>query len=144
LQPWKPRRLSQLPFEELAQPVPHLEKEVITAIANLSNNLLTHTASKTLARVKQRHPTLFKSPTLFYRAIHLLCTCRYRSTVRTYVLDQFDIPLDQKSVHAILQAQLQIKRIELPAPVDNVVENGGDDSLPGNSGADGNQRASRR
>lgn len=119
------KRLSQLPFEELPPPVPHVDKEIITAIANLSNNLLTHTASKTLARIKQKHPAVFKSRGLYYRALHLLNTCRYRSTVRSYILEQFNVPLDMTSVHAILEAGQQIKRLprpvvqEAPPPVDS-------------------------
>lgn len=111
LQPWVARRLSQLPVEDLAPPTPHVEREIITAIANLSNNLLTHTASKTLARIKQRHPQIFKSKTLFFRALHLLNTCRYRAAVRAFVLEQFAVPLDVKSVKSILEAGSRLQRV---------------------------------
>lgn len=85
-------------------PTSHNERDVIAAIANLSNNLLTHTASKSLARIKQRHPDTFKDYTVAYRAIHLLQTCHYRSTVRTYILELFEIPFTRTSVKALLQA----------------------------------------
>lgn len=100
--------------------MPHVDKEIITAIANLSNNLLTHTASKTLARIKQKHPAVFKSKGLYYRALHLLNTCRYRSTVRSYILEQFDIPLDIKAVDAILEAGQQIKRLPMSVAIDTM------------------------
>lgn len=109
--------MSQLPFDDLAPPAPHVDKEIITAVANLSNNLLTHTASKSLARIKQKHPAVFRSKGLFYRTLHLLNTCRYRSTVRSYILEQFDVPLDTASVRDILEAGRQIRQIQVKPKV---------------------------
>lgn len=137
--------MSQLPFDELAPPVPHVDKEIITAIANLSNNLLTHTASKTLARIKQKYPAAFKSKGLYYRTLHLLNTCRYRSTVRSYILEQFDIPLDAPSVHAINEAGRQIRKMQIPRKA-VTPESNSNVALAGDSKSDAaaNPRASRR
>lgn len=136
--------MSRLPFDDLAPPAPHIEKEVITAIANLSNNLLTHTASKTLAKIKQKHPAVFRSKGLFYRTLHLLNTCRYRSTVRSYILEQFDIPLNMASVHDILEAGRQIRQTHVQ-PKAATQEDTDDAVTPGMQGeAASNVRSSRR
>ena len=74
------------------------------AIANLSNNLLTHAASKSLASIKRRHPEVFKSNSLYYRAIHFLGRCHYRSTVRSYILELFTVPLSPAIAKEILEA----------------------------------------
>ena len=96
--------MSNPPQFDLAVPVSHIDRDIIAAIANLSNNLLTHSASKSLARIKQRHPEAFKDTSVAFRAIHLLKTCHYRSTVRTYILDLFEIPFTSANVKAILDS----------------------------------------
>lgn len=102
--PWSAQRLSNPPLHNLAVPSSHVEREVVDAIANLSNNLLAHTASRTLAKIKQKYPEVFKSIPVYYRVLHLLRTCHYRATVRSYIIELFEIPLDSESVKGLLEA----------------------------------------
>ena len=104
LPPWVSHRLSSPPQFELGTPTSHIERDIILALANLSNNLLLNAASKSLARIKQRHADIFRSPGLFFRAVHLLKSCHYRSTVRSYILELFDMPLTHTMALEVKQA----------------------------------------
>lgn len=114
LPPWTSHRLSSPPQADLGLPSSHTEREIITAIANLSNNLLTGAASKTLAKIKHKHPELFRSVPLYARALHLLNTCHYRSTVRTYIIELFHVPLTTQTVQELKaaadRARSQVRR----------------------------------
>lgn len=74
------------------------------AFANLSNHILATKASKALARLKSRHRELFSSPSLYYRVLEMLSTYHYRLAVRRYVLELFDISLDDRTAQEISAA----------------------------------------
>ena len=92
--PWEVRRVSKPPQLELAPPILQSERDALVALNNLSNNLLNKQTSKSIARLKQHHPEVFRSPSMFYRAFHLLRNCHFRAGVRTYILELFSVPLD--------------------------------------------------
>lgn len=127
-------RLSSPPQHDLGVPTLHVEKEAITAIANLSNNLLTHAASKSLARLRHRHPEVFKSKGVYYRALHLLQTCHYRSTVRAYILDLFDVPLSITTVREIAEAGQQIRQARRTAVTEAAESRGKKEAAPEEDG----------
>jgi rapamycin-insensitive companion of mTOR len=91
-------------------PSSRLEREIVAAVSNLSNHLLANQASRTLTKAKSRHPSVFSSPELVYRAINLLNTQHYRLPVRRYVYELFDAPLDVGSARNIAEAGAGIKR----------------------------------
>ncbi|KAF8501078.1 Rapamycin-insensitive companion of mTOR, N-term-domain-containing protein, partial [Russula emetica] len=80
----------------LIPPESQAEIEVTTAISNLSNTVIAATASRSLAKLKSRpeYQGVFSSVPMFYRALHMISTSRYRLPVRRYVFDLFDIDLD--------------------------------------------------
>lgn len=41
---------------------------------------------------------------MFYRALHIISTSRYRLPVRRFIFDLFDIPLDPENVAALAEA----------------------------------------
>ncbi|BGP33786.1 hypothetical protein JCM10296v2_005591 [Rhodotorula toruloides] len=94
----------------LASPSSHVEREVLSSLANLSNHILATKASKTLAKLKARHPSAFSSPAMAYRALQMLGGYHYRLTVRRYILDLFDGPLDNSSATRIAQAGEDLRR----------------------------------
>ncbi|GJN92824.1 hypothetical protein Rhopal_005862-T1 [Rhodotorula paludigena] len=94
---------------DLAPPSSHLEREVTTALANLSNHILATKASKTLARLKSRHRSLFSSPALYYRALAMLAAHHYRLSVRKYIVELFDLPLDPENAARIAQAGEELR-----------------------------------
>ncbi|KAI0061413.1 hypothetical protein BV25DRAFT_1900415 [Artomyces pyxidatus] len=94
--PWEPTKLRSDEDLRLIPPTSQMEVEVMTAISNLSNTVIANTASRSLAKLKTRpeYQSVFASVTMFYRALHMLSTSRYRLPVRRYVFDLFDIDLD--------------------------------------------------
>ncbi|KAI0036452.1 Rapamycin-insensitive companion of mTOR, N-term-domain-containing protein [Vararia minispora EC-137] len=87
----------------LTPPASQQEIEVFTTISNLSNAVIANTASRSLAKLKSRpeYQNVFKSVPMFYRALHIVSTSRYRLPVRRFIFDLFDIPLDQDSVQQL-------------------------------------------
>ncbi|GAA5864925.1 hypothetical protein JCM8547_004239 [Rhodosporidiobolus lusitaniae] len=93
----------------LAPPSSTLERDALTALANLSNHILATKASKTLARLKTRHRSLFTSPSLFYRALDMLASHHYRLATRKYILELFDLPLDAEVAKRVKEAGEELK-----------------------------------
>ncbi|QRV92421.1 STE16 protein [Ceratobasidium sp. AG-Ba] len=87
----------------LKPPTDPWEREILKAINNLSNTVIQNQASKTLSRLRNKPHgrRTFQSVPLFYRALHILGTQRFRLPVRRYVLDLFDIRLDPAVVAAM-------------------------------------------
>ena len=104
------------------------ELEVITAIDNLSNTVIANAASRSLARsvlppnksflysswrirMKSRpeYRSAFTSPTVLFRALHIISTQRYRLPVRRYILDLFNIELDHDVIKAICDAAVSLR-----------------------------------
>jgi len=91
---WDPPLLDLPGTFELAPSTSSLEREALSALANLSNHILATKASRTLTRLKARHRTLFASPALYARAGEMLASHHYRFAVRKYVMELFDVELD--------------------------------------------------
>ncbi|KAK4705182.1 rapamycin-insensitive companion of mTOR, partial [Phenoliferia sp. Uapishka_3] len=102
--PWQMPALEPSESRLVSPPSNHLERDALMAFANLSNHILATKASKALARLKLRHRELFSSPSLYYRVLEMLSTYHYRLAIRRYVLDLFDISLDDRSAQEISAA----------------------------------------
>ncbi|KAH8913277.1 hypothetical protein BT69DRAFT_271879 [Atractiella rhizophila] len=102
--PWTSPRYVPPESLELPQPSDENEQETLTALANLSNHMLANSASKTLARIKLRHPGVFRDPGMYYRSLESLGDHHYRLPVRRYILELFDVPIDQEGTAAIMAA----------------------------------------
>ncbi|EGG07719.1 uncharacterized protein MELLADRAFT_48033 [Melampsora larici-populina 98AG31] len=82
-----------------------LHRQILVAVANLSNHLLANNSSRTLARIKLKHRQTFQDPALFHRALTILANYPYRLLTRRYVLELFgDIGLDLNRVQEICNA----------------------------------------
>ncbi|KAK4687008.1 rapamycin-insensitive companion of mTOR, partial [Tremellales sp. Uapishka_1] len=96
-----------------------LEKEIITAISNLSNYVLAAGAMNNLKRIRNRHPRHFASITLFHRATRMISSNHYQAPVRRFILDLFDVQLSSETL-------LQLNHLEdtasAPPLVDRAVE----------------------
>ncbi|VDC00682.1 unnamed protein product [Peniophora sp. CBMAI 1063] len=90
----------------LTPPSSQQEIEVLTAISNLSNAVIANTASRSLAKLKSRpeYKHIFSSIPMFYRALHIISTSRYRLPVRRFIFDLFDIQLDPDNVAGLADA----------------------------------------
>ncbi|KAI0259840.1 Rapamycin-insensitive companion of mTOR, middle domain-containing protein [Gloeopeniophorella convolvens] len=95
--PWEPARPAGGSDLRLIPPQTQPEIEVATAISNLSNTVIATTASRSLAKLKSRpeYQSVFSSVPMFYRALHMVSTSRYRQPVRRYIFDLFDIDIDE-------------------------------------------------
>ncbi|KAF8578071.1 hypothetical protein K439DRAFT_1395907 [Ramaria rubella] len=100
---WNPPATRDALETRLPLPSNSQERDALTAIYNLGNNVIANAASRTLVRLKARPETrgVFKSISLYYRALHTISTQRYRLPVRRYILELFDIPLDADTVKAL-------------------------------------------
>ncbi|CUA72508.1 Protein ste16 [Schizosaccharomyces pombe 972h-] [Rhizoctonia solani] len=101
INPWEP--YSDDSRKGLKAPTDPMEREILKGINNLSNTVIQNQASRTLSRYKHRPHgrRAFQSIPLFYRALHILGTQRFRLPVRRYVLDLFDIKLDPAVINLL-------------------------------------------
>ncbi|KAH0832008.1 Rapamycin-insensitive companion of mTOR, N-term-domain-containing protein [Lanmaoa asiatica] len=108
---WEPIEAKSNTDVRLLPPTVQTELEVITAIDNLSNTVIANAASRSLARMKSRpeYRSAFTSPTVFFRALHIISTQRYRLPVRRYILDLFNIELDHDVIKAICDAAVSLR-----------------------------------
>ncbi|KAG8214549.1 Rapamycin-insensitive companion of mTOR, N-term-domain-containing protein [Butyriboletus roseoflavus] len=108
---WEPIEVKSDADVRLLPPTVQTELEVITAIDNLSNTVIANAASRSLARMKSRpeYRSAFTSPTVFFRALHIISTQRYRLPVRRYILDLFSIELDYDVIKAIHDAAVSLR-----------------------------------
>ncbi|KAI8394190.1 Rapamycin-insensitive companion of mTOR, N-term-domain-containing protein [Radiomyces spectabilis] len=65
--------------------------EILKNTGDMSNHILANEASKNLARLRQRYPDHFKRVDLYYSVCQLLGSYHFRSPVRKYVLDIFEM-----------------------------------------------------
>ncbi|KAF4617458.1 hypothetical protein D9613_006099 [Agrocybe pediades] len=110
LPPWEPAT-SQKSESRLLLPTAEVEIEIITAIQNLANTVIANAASRSLARIKARPETrgIFSSPEMFYRALHIMSTQRYRLPVRRYIMELFNQELNQDLVVALKDVATRLK-----------------------------------
>ncbi|KAF8133736.1 Rapamycin-insensitive companion of mTOR, N-term-domain-containing protein [Boletus edulis] len=108
---WEPVEVKSDADIRLLPPTVQTELEAITAIDNLSNTVIANAASRSLARMKSRpeYRSVFTSPTVFFRALHIISTQRYRLPVRRYILDLFNIELDHDVIKAICDAAVSLR-----------------------------------
>ncbi|KAK0487570.1 Rapamycin-insensitive companion of mTOR, N-term-domain-containing protein [Armillaria novae-zelandiae] len=90
----------------LIPPTSEVELEVITALQNLSNSVIANAASRTLTKMKSRpeYRAVFSSPTMFFRALHMISTQRYRLPVRRYIMDLFTVEMDSNLIAKLSDA----------------------------------------
>lgn len=108
LQPWdtpnmldSDRRLPPLKSQH--------ERDVLEAIENLCNTVIANAASRTLAKLKSKADAkqIFSSTLLLHRALHAISTRRYRFPVRRYIIELFDIKLDEGVLEELAQHERQ-------------------------------------
>ncbi|BGP49997.1 hypothetical protein JCM10450v2_005902 [Rhodotorula kratochvilovae] len=106
---WDPPLLDLPGTFDLPPSTSSVEREALTALANLSNHILATKASRALARLKARHPALFASPALYARAGEMLASHHYRLAVRRYVLELFELELDPAAAERVARAGEELK-----------------------------------
>lgn len=67
-------------------------------------------------RSEYRHA--FRSPTMFFRALHAISSYSYRSSIRRAIIDSFPLDLDKDTLGAFTVASKQLRVISPPsAPI---------------------------
>ncbi|KAG6854116.1 hypothetical protein C0991_010280 [Blastosporella zonata] len=107
---WKPV-VANRTEGRLIPPSAEAEIEVITAIQNLANAVIAGASSRSLARMKSRpeYRHIFTSPTMFFRALNIISTQRYRLPIRRYIVDLFNLELNQELVMRLKQCGTVLK-----------------------------------
>ncbi|EKM79491.1 hypothetical protein AGABI1DRAFT_120880 [Agaricus bisporus var. burnettii JB137-S8] len=95
----------------LIPPAFDYEIEIVTAMQNMANTVIANAASRTLAKFRSRpeYRKAFSSPDMFYRALHMLSTQRYRLPVRRYILDLFNLEMNPETVAALERSAEALK-----------------------------------
>jgi len=96
--PQSPRQRSRLPQRSRTSPTPSLPPQRRARLPSPYPNLVSTTFfADPIRRLKSRpeYQWVFSSVPMFYRALHMISTSRYRLPVRRYVFDLFDIDLDE-------------------------------------------------
>ncbi|SAL99279.1 hypothetical protein [Absidia glauca] len=65
--------------------------DILRNIGDMSNHILANEASKNLAKLRQKHGDYFKNVQLYYSVCQLLGSYHFRSPVRKYILEAFDM-----------------------------------------------------
>ncbi|ORX40861.1 Rapamycin-insensitive companion of mTOR, middle domain-domain-containing protein [Kockovaella imperatae] len=82
------------------------ELEIMTCIAKLSNYVLASGAMTRLKKIRLREPDRFSSLNMFHRAGRLISTNHYQAPVRRFILELFDISIDQETLWALVDLDL--------------------------------------
>ncbi|KAI0697900.1 Rapamycin-insensitive companion of mTOR, N-term-domain-containing protein [Cytidiella melzeri] len=111
LPPWVPVQDADDGGNRLEPPASRGEIEVMTAIYNLANTVIANTASRTLAKMKSRreYRRIFASTTMFYRALHAISSQKYRLPVRRYIMDLFNVELNDEVVKKLGEHAVRLK-----------------------------------
>ncbi|KAF8827637.1 hypothetical protein HHX47_DHR4000396 [Lentinula edodes] len=114
---WK-QHVPDVTSTQLIPPTSEPELEALTAIQKLANTVIANAASRSLARMKSRpeYRSVFTSPAMLYRVFHTISTSRYRLPVRRYIMDLFNIELDEEVVAAMVEASKKFKANSLHPP----------------------------
>ncbi|KAF5369485.1 hypothetical protein D9758_002757 [Tetrapyrgos nigripes] len=119
LPPWE-AVISEQTHTQIMPPTSEPEVEVINAIQNLANTVIANAASRSLAKMKSRpeYKSVFSSPTMFFRVLHIISTARYRLPVRRYIMELFNVDLDAQVIHtfAACAKTLQASPTWRPSP----------------------------
>ncbi|KAI8088648.1 Rapamycin-insensitive companion of mTOR, N-term-domain-containing protein [Halteromyces radiatus] len=65
--------------------------DILRNIGDMSNHILANEASSNLRKLRQKHPDYFKNVQLYYSVCQLLGSYHFRSPVRKFILEAFDM-----------------------------------------------------
>lgn len=60
-------------------------------------------------KASHEHRAVFSSPEMYYRALHIISSQRYRLPVRRYVIDLFSVELDANVVAKLWECERRLK-----------------------------------
>ncbi|CAO3591777.1 unnamed protein product [Absidia cylindrospora] len=84
--------------------------EILQNIGDMSNHILANEASKNLAKLRHRHGDYFRNVQLYYSVCQLLGSYHFRSPVRKYILDAFDMRFTPELLEELDALAITIQR----------------------------------
>ncbi|BGP56841.1 hypothetical protein JCM8202v2_004472 [Rhodotorula sphaerocarpa] len=88
----------------------YIARDILNALADLSNHILAAKASRTLTKIKLRHPLEFRSSIMTRRALQMLSEHQFRLVSRRFVLELFDAPLTTRRAAELAGASFDLVR----------------------------------
>lgn len=67
-------------------------------------------------KTRPEYRPLFTSVSMFYRALDMISTSRYRLPVRRFIIDLFDVPLDPQVVQQLVEYSRTLKAVPSKSP----------------------------
>ncbi|GJJ15545.1 hypothetical protein Clacol_009823 [Clathrus columnatus] len=110
---WELPPVKDGPETLLPPPSSSIERDALTAVYNLSNNVIANAASRILIRLKARSETkaAFNSIPLFYRVLQTISKQHYRLPVRRYIFELFDVQFNAETINT-LKAYAKSMRVQ--------------------------------
>lgn len=75
-------------------------------------------------RIRNRHPRLFSSSTLFYRALRAISTNHFQAPVRRFIVDLFDVEINPNTLMKLMHLERGSYSVGPPHPDDAPNQNG--------------------
>lgn len=85
-------------------------------ISKLGTYVLAAGAMNQLKKIRNRHPRLFASTTLFYRAIRSISTAHFQAPVRRFVLELFSVEITPQTLTRMVHMEKGSYSVGPPHP----------------------------
>lgn len=115
LETWKQQELPVAARPHCSRPLALHERKLLQDVSDLGNYVLATKAMQSLAKLRSRHRSLFSSVVLYLEVLRTLSHEHYKQPVRAFVLDMFDLCLDQPTVTLLLELDRQACNETLPS-----------------------------
>ncbi|CAG8628166.1 8090_t:CDS:10, partial [Acaulospora morrowiae] len=79
-----------LPVKSIV-PSSQAERDLLKAMANLTNRILSSAGSKSLSKIKSQYPEIFSQIGSYYKVVQMLSSYHYRLPTRRFASDLFDV-----------------------------------------------------
>ncbi|CAG8790492.1 3430_t:CDS:2, partial [Dentiscutata erythropus] len=79
-----------LPIKHIV-PSSQAERDLLRAMANLTNRILSSTGSKSLSKIRNQHPEVFTKLETYYKIVQMLASYHYRLPTRRLVSELFNV-----------------------------------------------------
>lgn len=79
-------------------PSTQAERDLLKAMTNLTNRILSSTGSKSLLKIRSQHPEIFNQLSTYHKVIQMLSSYHYRLPTRRAISELFDINFTKETL----------------------------------------------
>ncbi|CAG8695750.1 10627_t:CDS:2, partial [Racocetra persica] len=72
-------------------PSTQAERDLLKAMTNLTNRILSSTGSRSLLKIRSQHPEIFNQLSTYHKVIQMLSSYHYRLPTRRIISELFDV-----------------------------------------------------